>query len=95
MPPSQIQGPVDSAVDDATWNEYIAERNSRRITTTPIPTFVAVKGVNQDLSQKVETLMAGVVGKPLNYDELDAAIMRLKGTGRYSTSQLWIRRAKR
>lgn len=73
------------AVDDATWNEYLAERNSRRITTTPIPTFVAVKGVDQDLSQKVETLMAGMVGKPLNYDELDTAIMRLKGTGRYST----------
>ncbi len=73
------------AVDDATWNEYIAERNARRITTTPIPTFVAVKGVNADLSEKVETLMAGMVGKPLNYDELDAAIMRLKGTGRYST----------
>ena len=72
-------------MDDATWNEYIAERNSRRITTTPIPTFVAVKGVNAELSQKVETLMAGMVGKPLNYDELDAAIMRLKGTGRYST----------
>ncbi len=32
--------------------------------------------------------MAGVVGKPLNYDELDAAIMRLKGTGRYSNAQL-------
>ena len=73
------------AVDDATWNEYLAERNSRRITTTPIPTFVAVKGVNGELSQKVETQMAGLVGKPLNYDELDAAIMRLKGIGRYST----------
>ena len=73
------------AVDDATWNEYISERNSRRITATPVPTFVAVKGVDQDLSNKVETLMAGMVGKPLNYDELDAAIMRLKGTGRYST----------
>jgi NTE family protein len=72
-------------VDDATWNQYIAERNARRITTTPVPTFVAVKGVNEELSQKVETLMAGMVGKPVNYDELDAAIMRLKGTGRYST----------
>ena len=73
------------AVDDATWNEYIAQRNSRRITTTPIPTFVAVKGVNGELSQKVEKQMAGLVGKPLNYDELDAAIMRLRGNGRYST----------
>ena len=73
------------AVDDVTWNQYIAERNSRRITATPVPTFVAVKGVNEDLSQKVEAQMADLVGKPVNYNELDAAIMRLKGTGRYST----------
>ena len=73
------------AVDDVTWNHYIAERNSRRITATPVPTFVAVKGVNEDLSQKVEAQMADLVGKPVNYNELDAAIMRLKGTGRYST----------
>ena len=76
------------AVDDATWNEYLAERNSRRITNTPIPTFVAVEGVNGDLSQRVETQMAGMVGKPVNYDELDAEIMRLKGIGRYSTLEL-------
>ena len=28
--------------------------------------------------------MAGDVGKPVNYDELDDQIMRLKGTGRFS-----------
>jgi len=71
------------AVDDATWNQYLAERNSRRITTTPVPTFVAVTGVNEKLSQKVETQMADLVGKPLDYDELDARIMRLQGTGRF------------
>ncbi len=47
------------AVDDATWNEYLAERKARRITTTPIPTFVAVKGVNAELSQKVEDSNGG------------------------------------
>jgi NTE family protein len=73
------------AVDDATWNQYLAERNSRRITTTPVPTFIAVTGVNQNLSQKVETQMADLVGKPLNYDELDARIMRLQGIGRFHT----------
>src|ERR1035438_10475870 len=29
--------------------------------------------------------MAGVVGKPINYDELDQEIMHLKGIGRFST----------
>ena len=71
------------AVDDATWNQYMAERAARR-RTNPVPTFVAVDGVNGNLSRRVEEQMAGVVGKPLDFDELDQAIMHLKGFGRFS-----------
>ena len=73
------------AVDDATWNQYLAERNARRIIKPPVPAFVAVDGVNGELSQRVEQQLAGVVGKPIDYDQLDADIMRLKGIGRFST----------
>ncbi|HVP54933.1 MAG TPA: patatin-like phospholipase family protein [Candidatus Eisenbacteria bacterium] len=72
------------SVDDATWNAYIAERNARRITTAPTPTFVAVEGVNKNLSQNIETVMAEDLGKPVDYDELENQIMRLKGTGRFA-----------
>ena len=72
------------AVDDATWNQYLAERNARRIVNPPIPTFVAVNGVSGHLAQRVEKEFAGVVGKPVDYNELDAEIMRLKGIGRFS-----------
>ncbi len=34
--------------------------------------------------ERVEEQMAGLVGKPINFDELDQDIMRLKGTGRFS-----------
>ncbi len=73
------------AVDDATWNKYIAERNARRIVSPPIPTFVAVDGVNGHLSKHVEEQMADVVGKPVDYKTLDSDIMHLKGMGRFST----------
>jgi len=73
------------AVDDATWNQYLADRNSRRITTTPVPEFVAVEGVNGNLSRRVEQQMAGVVGKPIDYDMLESEIMRLRGMGRFAT----------
>jgi NTE family protein len=73
------------AVDDATWSQYLAERNARRIVNPPVPTFVAVRGVNGHLAQRVEEQMAGLVGKPVDYDELDAEIMRLKGIGRFSS----------
>jgi NTE family protein len=72
------------AVDDATWNQYLADRAARRITTPPIPTFVAVDGVNGHLSQRVEEQMAGAIGKPVDYNQLDDEIMHLKGIGRFS-----------
>ena len=72
------------AVDEAAWSEYLAERAARR-RTSPIPTFVAVEGVNEDLSQRVQEQFAGVAGKPIDFDELSQAIMHLKGIGRFST----------
>ncbi|MGA3318483.1 MAG: patatin-like phospholipase family protein [Candidatus Korobacteraceae bacterium] len=71
------------SVDDATWNQYLADRAARR-RTNPVPTFVAVDGVNGNLSRRVEEQMAGVVGKPLDFDQLDQDIMHLKGFGRFS-----------
>jgi NTE family protein len=71
------------AVDDANWNQYLADRASRR-RTNPVPTFIAVDGVDQDLSRRVEEQMAPLAGKLINFDELDQAIMHLKGFGRYS-----------
>ena len=72
------------AVDDATWNQYLAERNSRRIVNPPVPTFVTVVGAEGHLAQKIEGQFADVVGKPVDYAELDAKIMRLQGVGRFS-----------
>ncbi|HTS60199.1 MAG TPA: patatin-like phospholipase family protein [Terriglobales bacterium] len=72
------------AVDDAAWSEYLAERQARR-RTNPIPAFVAVEGVNGNLSQRVQEQFEGVAGKPIDYDELSQDIMHLKGIGRFST----------
>jgi NTE family protein len=72
------------AVDDATWKQYLADRASRR-RDNPIPTFVAVTGVNGDLAELVQKQMADVVSKPVDSNELDQEIMRLKGTGRFSS----------
>ena len=71
------------SVDDATWKEYLAQREARR-RTAPIPTFVAVDGVNGELSRRVQEQMAGNVGKPIDYAMLDSEIMHLKGMGRFS-----------
>jgi NTE family protein len=72
------------SVDDATWKQYLADREARR-RSNPIPTFVAVDGVKGHLAERVEQEMGVVVGKPIDFDELDQEIMRLKGTERFST----------
>src|SRR5271165_2319720 len=72
------------SVDDATWKQYLADRASRR-RDNPIPMFVAVTGVNGYTAERVEKQMADVVGKPLDYDQLDQDIMHLKGLGRFSS----------
>src|SRR5215472_11863498 len=77
----------------ACWTSTKPTRSSRLDTTqlrpkrktNPIPTFVAVEGVNQNLSNRVKEQMASVVGKPIDFNELDQQIMHLKGIGRFST----------
>jgi NTE family protein len=71
------------AVDDATWKQYLADRQSR-VRSTPVPTFVAVEGVSGHLSQRIEEKTADLAGKPIDFDQLNEQIMRLKGTERYS-----------
>ena len=71
------------AVDDATWKQYLADRQAR-VRSNPVPTFVAVEGVHGNLSERIVEKTANLTGKPINFDELDQEIMRLKGTERYS-----------
>jgi len=72
------------AVDDATWKQCLADRQAR-VRTNPVPTFVAVEGAHGHLSQQVEKPMAEVVGKPVDFDQLNQDIMHLKGLGRFSS----------
>lgn len=72
------------SVDDATWTQYLANRESRR-RTNPIPSFVAAQGTSKPLSDQVEHQMADTVDMPIDFDELDQKIMHLNGTGRFST----------
>lgn len=80
------KGKVLSAfsVDQATWDKYVAARNARR-KTNPTPEFVAVSGANANLSSQVEEHMSRVVGKPIDFDDLNQRILELNGLGRFSS----------
>lgn len=72
------------SVDDATWHQYVADRNSRRRETIPIPEFVAVQGATPDATQVIQTDLSTLVGEPLDVDKLEKSLTQIVGTGRFS-----------
>jgi NTE family protein len=71
-------------VDDATWQQYLANRQARR-RTVPAPEFVAVTGASSYLQQQINKEFAPEAGKPLDINKLENRILYLQGLGRFST----------
>jgi NTE family protein len=73
------------ALDDADWNEYVRERDSRKQTSTAVPQFIDVQGTSAPAQEDIRRYLKNFLGKPLNADSLDPALTRLTGSGRYDT----------
>ena len=72
-------------LDDAAWNEYIAQRAARKRTSTPAPEFIEVQGTSPAAQKDIQRNLRAFVGKPLDSGKLGAALNRLTGEGRYET----------
>jgi NTE family protein len=72
-------------LNDAQWNEYVSQRDARKRTTTPVPTFIEVQGTNPNAQKAIRRYLRGFVGKPLEPAKLGPALTRLTGLGRYDT----------
>ncbi len=73
------------SVSEAEWEEYIAQRNSRR-KTVPIPKFVEVTGTSPELAKAMEKQMASLVGEPVDTKKIGEDMMTIVGMGRFSTA---------
>src|SRR6266436_6358833 len=73
------------ALDDAAWNEYVHERDSRKQATRPMPQFSEVQGTSAQAQEDIRRYLKKFIGKPLNADQLDPALTQLTGGGRYNT----------
>ena len=73
------------SVDQASWDHYLAERDSRRSRATTVPQFVEVTGVPLEIAKPIEKEMSGVVGKPVDSARLDGEILKLTGLGALSS----------
>jgi len=71
------------SVDEATWNQYLAERGGRR-SETPTPTFVKVTGVDREIADSIAQQMSALENQPVDSAKLDRQILELNGTGPFS-----------
>jgi NTE family protein len=72
------------SVDEATWKQYLAERDARRRRATT-PQFVQVTGVPPEIANPMTGEMSGLAGHPVNTAKLDREMMEMTGTGPFSS----------
>jgi NTE family protein len=73
------------SVSEAEWEEYLADRNSRR-RTAPTPQFVEVTGTSPEMAEPMERQLSPLVGKPVDTKEIDNDMMTIVGSGRFATA---------
>ena len=71
------------AVDDETWKQYLADRNSRRSFQVATPRFVEVSGVDPISAQRIQKELIHISGNPLDNHALERDLSQIVGTGRF------------
>ncbi len=72
------------SVDEPTWQQYIAQKQQRRILTIPTPQFVTVKGATPKLDEEIEASLQPLVGEPVDTTEIERRLTRITGMGRFA-----------
>jgi NTE family protein len=73
------------AVDETTWNAYIADRQSRRRTEQLVPQFLSIEGVVRTDERMMRKRLEPIVGKPLDVPALEKELESFTGLDRYET----------
>jgi len=64
------------SVSEAEWEEYLAQRNSRR-KTAPTPKFVEVVGAPPEMAKPMEKQLSPLVGTPVETKKIDQEMMTI------------------
>jgi len=72
-------------LDEAAWRQHLQLRGSRRIRSTPTPTFIQVSGTDVRSSNAIENQLSDHVGKTLDVDRLEKDIDVISGGGRFTS----------
>jgi NTE family protein len=71
------------SVDDATWQQYLAQRAGRK-RTLPIPKYVEVSGVPPHDAEQIKQQLAPQLNKPIQSDELARELTTIASDQRVS-----------
>jgi NTE family protein len=74
------------SLDDAAWQEYHHERDTRKLTTIPAPQFIKIEGTNAHEAVDVARYLKPFQDKPIEPERLDHVLTRLTGQGRYDAA---------
>ena len=72
-------------LDDTSWQEHLAQRQSRTPKSLVAPQFVLVEGTNPHLARDIEAKLASAVGQPVSTEQLEEALQEIAGLGRFNT----------
>jgi len=81
------------ALDQASWDEYVARRNARKQPAVGIPEFVRVEGSSDDANQKIQKYLQPLVGKAIDTQKLEKYLTRLTGEGRFESATYYMTQA--
>jgi NTE family protein len=73
------------AVSDADWQAYITQRNSRRRTQIPEPTFIDIYGMHGVIQTEIQNEFTKYVNQPVDTAKIAETITLLQGRGLYSS----------
>ncbi len=73
------------SVDQAEWQEYLAQRKVRIRTTTPVPDSIHITGVTGEKQEALADQLEKFSGRQLNDRELESTLTRITGQGRYQS----------
>ncbi len=74
------------SIDEASWQQYLQERNARQRHAVPVPQFVKVEGANPLASANLEKFLRPFTGKPIDNALVNQYLTRLTGSGRYDAA---------
>jgi NTE family protein len=73
------------ALDDSAWQAYLARREARRIKSTPVPSFVEVKGTTPQRAEAIERELQEHGGRAIDEALLKEKLKVLTATGRFAS----------